>query len=185
MRAAGTPSGSSEPESRIVPDHLRSRLAERYGPVVAGAEADVRIRALTVFATCGDRVTADALRLGRMPVVGIVDLKTRRNEPVDPTAFAALAARGKVRVANPPGVLSRALQVAVRETLDRGGGLIEVDGEEDLGALALVAALPLGATVIYGIPGEGVSFVTVTADAKARVRELIEAMEPTGAADGR
>jgi uncharacterized protein (UPF0218 family) len=58
-----------------------------------------------------------------------------------------------------------------------GGGLLEVDGEEDLGALALVEALPAGATVIYGIPGAGVSFVGVDAATQEHVKALVAQME--------
>ncbi len=184
MPAGGTPSGSSDLATRVVPDSLRPRLAQRYGPVLAGAAAEERIRSLEVFGSCGDRVTAEAIRVGRIPLVGIVDFKTQRREPVDPSVFAPLAARARRRVKNPPGILTRELRTAVRELLRSGGGLVEVEGEEDLGSLALVESLPLGATVIYGIPGEGVSFVTVDADAKARVRALIDAMEPAGATDG-
>jgi uncharacterized protein (UPF0218 family) len=75
-------------------------------------------------------------------------------------------------------MLTGRLRGAVRELIDLGGGLLEVEGEEDLASLALVESLPAGATVIYGIPGEGASFVAVTADAKERVRTLIAQMEP-------
>lgn len=178
MPAVGTRSGSSDPETRRVPASLRARLAERYGPVLTGAAAEARLRGLGTFASCGDRVTGDAIRLGKLPLVGIVDFKTRREEAVDPGRFALLARRGRRRVRNPAGELTGALRRAVREMIESGGGLLEVDGEEDLGSLALVESLPLGATVIYGIPGAGVSFVAVDADAKARVRALIAAMEP-------
>ncbi len=46
-----------------------------------------------------------------------------------------------------------------------------------MAALALVEEMPVGATVIYGIPGAGVSFVTVDAATKQRVRELIGRLE--------
>jgi len=177
MRAAGTRSASSEERVWVVPASLRPTLAARYGPVYSGPEADRRIRALGIFGACGDRVTATAIALGKLPLVGIVDLKTRRHEPVDPSSFAPLAARARVRVKNPAGMLSEQLRRAVRELVARGGGLIEVDGEEDLGSLALVEALPAGATVIYGIPGAGVSFVKVDAVNKEHVRGLIAQME--------
>jgi uncharacterized protein (UPF0218 family) len=177
MTRAGTRSASSDGRVWIVPDALRPTLAERYGPVYAGDEADRRIRALRVFGACGDRVVARALELGHPPLVGIVDYKTRRDEPVPPESFRALGALRTVRVANPPGQLTEALRTAVREVVEQGGGLIEVDGEEDLGALALVEALPLGATVIYGIPGAGVSFVLVDDVAKAHVHDLVAQME--------
>ena len=178
MRAAGTPSASSSDERVwIVPEALRPTFAERYGPVYAGAEADRRIRGLGTFAACGDRVTSDAIRVGNLPFIGIIDRKTMRTDRVDPAVFAPLSARRHVRVRNPAGMLTERLRRAVRELVASGGGLIEVDGEEDLGALALVESLPAGATVIYGIPGEGVSFVAVDPVTKEHVRALIAQME--------
>ena len=177
MPRAGTRSASSEQRAWAVPESLRATLAERYGPVYTGAEADRRLLALGTFGACGDRVTARAIELGHPPLVGIVDYKTRRNEAVDPAAFRSLARRRLVRVKNPPGLLTEALRIAVRELVESGGGLVEVDGEEDLGSLALVESLPAGATVIYGIPGAGVSFVRVDAVSKEHVRHLIAQME--------
>jgi uncharacterized protein (UPF0218 family) len=177
MPRAGTRSASSEERAWAVPESLRATLAERYGPVYTGAEADRRVAALGTFGTCGDLVTARAIELGHLPLVGIVDYKTRRNESVDPSQFQPLAARRRVRVRNPPGLLTERLRRAVRELVASGGGLIEVDGEEDLGSLALVESLPAGATVIYGIPGAGVSFVRVDAVSKEHVRQLIAQME--------
>ncbi|MGI0071905.1 MAG: DUF359 domain-containing protein [Thermoplasmata archaeon] len=177
MPRVGTRFASSEERAWAVPEALRPTLGERYGPVFSGAEADRRIRGLGLFATCGDRVTARAIELGHLPLVGIVDFKTRRQEPVDPAAFRPLATRRRVRVANPAGFLTEQLRSAVRRIVAAGGGLIEVDGEEDLGSLALVESLPNGATVLYGIPGEGVSFVLVDAIAKEHVRLLIGQLE--------
>jgi GTP-dependent dephospho-CoA kinase len=179
MPGAATPSASSDQRAWVVPEALRPELALRYGPVLSGPEATSRLRQLGLFAACGDRVTADALLAGAVPLVAIVDYKTRRSEPVDRAVFAPLARRRTVRVGNPPGMLTGALRSAVRELVASGGGLIEVDGEEDLGSLALVESLPAGATVIYGIPGEGVSFVTVDAAAKEQVRQFIARMQPT------
>jgi GTP-dependent dephospho-CoA kinase len=172
------PSGSSEETAWAVPLELRPALARRYGPVYAGADADRAIESLGLFASCGDRVTQRAIELHHLPLVGIVDYATQRNEPIPPDTFHELAARRRVRVRNPPGLLTESLRQAVRELVSSGGGLIEVEGEEDLGSLALVESLPAGATVIYGIPGEGVSFVRVDATAKANVRELLAQMEP-------
>ena len=177
MTRAGTRSASSNGRVWIVPDALRPTLAEKYGPVYAGEEADRRIRSLHVFGACGDRVVGRSLELGHPPLVGIVDYKTRRGEPIPRDSYRALGARRTVRVRNPAGQLTEALRAAVRELVGSGGGLLEVDGEEDLGALALVETLPVGATVIYGIPAEGVSFVLVDDVAKAHVRNLVAQME--------
>jgi GTP-dependent dephospho-CoA kinase len=184
MPRAATRSASSRPTGRSVPPGLRATLAERYGPVYSGPDADRRLLRLGVFGTCGDRVTQRALELGHPPLLGIVDYKTRRNEAIPRGTFDTLGARRTVRVKNPPGVLTAALRRAVRELVASGGGLIEVEGEEDLGALALVESLPAGATVIYGIPGAGVSFVRVDAAAKENVRHLLAQMEPRRAHRG-
>jgi len=177
MPRAGTRSASSDERAWAVPASLRATLAERYGPVYAGADVDRHLRSLGIFGACGDLVTARAIELGHPPLIGIVDYKTQRNEPIDRTLFRPLADRQIVRVRNPAGFLTESLRSAVRRLADSGGGLIEVDGEEDLGSLALVESLPAGATVIYGIPGAGVSFVRVDAMAKEHVRQLIAQME--------
>ncbi|HTW39274.1 MAG TPA: DUF359 domain-containing protein [Thermoplasmata archaeon] len=177
MPRAATRSESSEERAWAVPESLRPTLAEKYGPVYAGIEADRRIRALGVFATCGDRVTAHAIELGRPPLIGIVDYKTRRKESVDPELFQPLADRRMVKVYNPPGLLTEQLRSAIQKMIPEGGGLIVVDGEEDLGSLPLVESMPNGATVLYGIPGEGVTFVRVDPIAKEHVRHLIGLME--------
>ena len=177
MPRVATRSGSSDERVWIVPESLRPVLAERYGPVFTGDAAARRIAHLGQFATCGDRVTSLALEVGRAPFIGIVDYTTRRHDPIPPNAFVTLARRREVRVRNPAGMLTERLRRAVREMVAAGGGLIVVDGEEDLGSLALVEAMPVGATVIYGIPGSGVSFVAVDAVAKENVRALIAQME--------
>jgi GTP-dependent dephospho-CoA kinase len=178
MPRAGTRSASSDGEiAWVVPPELRPELARRYGPVLAGPEADRAVLALGTFGACGDRVTARAIELAHPPLIGIVDYTTRRSEAVDPAVFAPLAARRRVRVRNPAGMLTERLRDAVRRLVAEGGGLVEVDGEEDLGALALVESLPAGATVIYGIPGAGVSFVPVDATTKEDVRRFLGRME--------
>jgi hypothetical protein len=122
-------------------------------------------------------VTKRAVELGHLPLVAIVDYKTRREEPVSREAFRPIAARRLIHVRNPPGVLTQRLRAAVQELVRTGGGLVEVDGEEDLGSLALIESMPAGATVIYGIPGEGASFVRVDATSKENVRRLIGQLE--------
>jgi hypothetical protein len=178
MPRAGTRSASSDDAAWAVPESLRATLARRYGPVYSGPEADRHLLELETFGSCGDRVTSRAIELGHPPLVGIVDYKTLRNEPIDSSLFRSLAERGLVRVRNPAGFLTQRLRTAVRDLVASGGGLIEVDGEEDLGSLALVESLPAGATVIYGIPGEGVSFVRVDAVSKEHVRQLIAEKKP-------
>jgi GTP-dependent dephospho-CoA kinase len=177
MPAGGTPSGSSERFAWVLPESLRPVFRRRYGPVLSGETAVRAIEHLEIFGACGDRVTSLAIEIGKLPLVGIVDYKTLRNDPIDPKSFLPLAAQQVIKVRNPAGMLTQDLRDAVRSLVGSGGGLVEVDGEEDLGVMPLLESLPIGATVIYGIPGEGVSFVPVDAPAKARVQQLLSEME--------
>lgn len=179
MPPDATPSASSDPSdgAYIVPESLRSALAQRYGPVLHGAAAREAVTKLGEFASCGDRVTADALDAGRIPKLALIDFHTLRSEPIERARFRPLAGRRTLSVRNPPGMLTDRLWNAIGTLWKEGGGVIEVEGEEDLGSLALIAQLPLGATVIYGIPGEGASFVHVDATAKEHVHTLLDRME--------
>ena len=177
MPRDGTPSASSESGAWVVPESLRAELAKSYGPIARGAEVVERLKAVGDFASCGDRVTADALEAGFLPKLAVIDYHTLRTQPVDRASFRALAGRKTLSVRNPPGMLTDRLWRAIGTLWSEGGGLIEVEGEEDLATLALIAQLPSGATVIYGIPGEGVSFVHVDATAKDHIHTLLDRME--------
>src|SRR5208283_3197715 len=119
MPRAGTRSASSDERAWAVPESLRATLGVRYGPVYSGPEADRHVLALETFGACGDLVTARAIELAHPPLIGIVDLKTRRNEPIDPKLFRSLARRRLVRVKNPPGFLTERLRDAVRGELSK------------------------------------------------------------------
>lgn len=177
MPPDATRSASSESGAWIVPDSLRPELAKSYGPVLRGSAVVDALRALGEFASCGDRVTADALATGCIPKLAVIDYHTLRSESIDRGLFRPLAGRRTLSVRNPPGMLTDRLWGVVGTLWNEGGGLIEVVGEEDLAALALIAQLPTGATVIYGIPGEGVSFVPVDSTAKDHVHRLLDRME--------
>jgi GTP-dependent dephospho-CoA kinase len=177
VRAGATPSASSDDRAWVVPESLRGRLGRVYGPVLKGEAAGEKMRTLSAYATCGDYVTAQAIQSGNLPLIGIVDGKTERSKPFALEQFHVLADRRFVKVRNPMGMLTDRLRKAVQVFVASGGGLIEVEGEEDLASLALVESMPAGATVIYGIPGEGASFVTVDAAAKDQVTALIAQME--------
>jgi GTP-dependent dephospho-CoA kinase len=177
MPPGGMPSASSEPRiAWILPDSLRPAFQQPYGPVWSGPRVATEIRKLGQFATCGDLVTSRAIAIGRVPFIGVVDYKTQRHETIDANAFAPLAAVRHRRVWNPAGMISDELRQAVGELVELGGGLLEVDGEEDLAVMPLIERLPVGASVLYGIPGEGVCQLSVDAAAKARVAALFQQM---------
>jgi len=171
-----------------LPDELRGAFKEPFGPVYTDTERLLEAvdeaaasgnREAPPLVAVGDVVSHHLLTSGRQPDVMVIDGKTER-AAVDKAVAETLAeAAAEVdssthRVENPPAELSEPLLVALREALDSTEPVvIRVDGEEDLATLPSLVAAPLGASVIYGQPGEGMVHVAVTDDQTAAARSLL------------
>jgi uncharacterized protein (UPF0218 family) len=160
-----------------LPEDLRSAFKEPFGPVYSDADALLAAAGQPIIAV-GDVVTYHLRRAGHAPSVAVVDGRTKR-EAVDDEISASLSGPGhRCDVENPPGAISEPLCAAIAAALSDDDPItIVVDGEEDLATLPAVLAAPLGATVVYGQPDEGMVAVAVTEDAKAEMRSLIEQMD--------
>jgi hypothetical protein len=72
---------------------------------------------------------------------------------------------------------------ATREPVsDREPVTIDVDGEEDLAALPAIIATPVGGSVVYGQPDEGMVLVAVTPAARREAHALLSRMDGDPAA---
>ena len=173
-----------------LPESLRDAFKEPLGPVTTDAEAllaaadETRERRGSPdegparLIAVGDVVTYHLREAGRAPDVAFVDGKTER-EAVRDEIEAALAATEERRIAveSPAAALSAALLDALVEALAAAEPVtVEVTGEEDLAALPAMLAAPLGSTVVYGQPGEGMVRVAVTPETRRRARELFEGL---------
>ncbi|TKX57745.1 DUF359 domain-containing protein [Halorubrum sp. SS7] len=173
-----------------LPESLRDAFKEPLGPVTTDADAllaaadETRERHASPaegsprLIAVGDIVTYHLREAGRVPDAALVDGKTER-EAVREEIAAALAATDerRVPVENPAAALSAALLDALAEALAADEPVtIEVTGEEDLAALPAMLAAPLGSTVVYGQPGEGMVRVAVTPETRQRARELFEGL---------
>ncbi|WP_280536849.1 GTP-dependent dephospho-CoA kinase family protein [Halopenitus sp. POP-27] len=176
-----------------LPADLRSEFKEPMGPVttdtdelldrVARTRADHDAPAAPLIAV-GDVVTYHLREAGTDPDVALLDGKTEREEvAVEIRRALADAGDSRLAVENPPGELSRELLVALREAIETPEAtVIEVTGEEDLAAVPAILAAPLGSSVVYGQPGEGMVHVAVTPDTRDRAHELLAGFD--GDVDG-
>jgi uncharacterized protein (UPF0218 family) len=159
-----------------LPDDLRGAFKDPLGPVFTDPEsllaaADAGIPLVAV----GDVVTAHLLDADYRPHVAIIDGRTER-ERVDESISQRLPAPD-VTVSNPPAMLSHALLDALVTALARDDPtVIEVEGEEDLAALPAILAAPVGGSVVYGQPGEGMVLVPVTDETQSLARDLLTRM---------
>lgn len=158
-----------------LPTSLRAAFKEPFGPLYTDADellADVSEPVITV----GDIVTYTLETAGYRPAVALVDGRTER-EPVDGSVQEAVGS-GDRTVRNPQGTLTAALFEAIIDALDADDPVrIVVEGEEDLAAVPAVLAAPLGTTVVYGQPGEGMVAIEVTESTQAEFRDLVSRMD--------
>jgi uncharacterized protein (UPF0218 family) len=173
-----------------LPESLRDAFKEPLGPVTTDAaalldavdETSERRAApgepAPQLVAVGDVVTYHLREAGRVPDVAFVDGKTEREAVRDEIETALAAADGRrIAVENPAAGLSAALLGALADGLAAAEPVtVEVTGEEDLAALPAMLAAPLGSTVVYGQPGEGMVRVAVTPEARRRARELFEGL---------
>jgi uncharacterized protein (UPF0218 family) len=131
------------------------------------------LRSSPLVVSVGDRVTETLHELGRTPDVQVVDgfeRRVRREAPRVP--FATL-----LRAKNPAGTITlgavRAIGRSMRGTKP---ARIQIDGEEDLLALQVIRAAPLGSSLYYGQPGRGVVHVLVDERAKTSTEQIIASM---------
>lgn len=173
------PSGSSKGPFRNLrlPDSLRASLASPMGPIFPGEDAREALSRVGEFAACGDVVTKNALEWGLHPFLAIVDGKTERKEEIPSSSFQTLFHGRTERVRNPAATISAELQEAIHRLVSGGGGLLWVDGEEDLAVLPLLLEMREGTTVIYGQPRRGLCMVTVNDEHRRSAKSIMEQME--------
>lgn len=160
-----------------LPERLRGELKEPMGPVF-GDPGELLARVEGRLIAIGDIVTYHFEGVGVSPDVAVVDGRTKR-EAVDEEVREALdTSARRIAVRNPPGTLSADLLAGLVEALDAPEKtVLDVDGEEDLAVLPAILAAEVGASVVYGQPGEGMVHVAVTPSTRTRVAELIERMD--------
>lgn len=157
---------------RRLPEELRPVLKRPLGPLFRGVdEALAAFPKPEVLASVGDVVTAELVKRGIKPDLSVVDHRVMR-QPIGEEMRSLLRFGVRtVGVRNPPGTITQELLEALK--LERPLR-VEVDGEEDLAALACGFLLPIGTLILYGQPGEGVVAVEVTEQKKKEFLGLFE-----------
>ena len=122
----------------------------------------------------GDVTVKGLMDMGILPDIAFVDGQTKR-EALD---ASLLVNKDEYplnnSVTNPPGQLTPDLLEVVRWSLQQDEPvLVEVDGEEDLAPMFVLATAPLGTIIVYGQPRQGVVMRILDLQAKQRARNLL------------
>lgn len=158
----------------VLPEGDRQAFKEPIGREMDDSELD-SFDIQTTLITVGDVVSLTFRKHGIRPFLSIYDGMTERREM---TEFARLVEdEPKTRVINPAGTITAAMATAIREHIDGSGGLISVDGEEDLALLPCILMSPVGTNIVYGWPGKCMMLVTTDEGIRTMATRLMVKME--------
>ena len=131
------------------------------------------------IATIGDICTLKIFDEIREPELCIIDMKTKRDTPLNITQKDKMEKIGKriINVDNKAGTISNELWDSIDEAINTPiNTKIMVNGEEDLATLAVISMVKIGAKVIYGMPDKGMVVVDVNQQEKKRADSLLRRM---------
>ncbi len=159
-----------------LPGYLRNELRKPLGKILNEKEMLEKIKNKKVTSV-GDVVTLTMYEKGIIPDLGIVDFKSMRKMSYNLKEKISMMKAEIVKVDNPPGTITDKMWNAIKEAYNRDEPTrIEVNGEEDLAALACIFLAPRDTVVVYGLPEKGVVAVNVTEEKKQLVGKILEKM---------
>ncbi len=158
----------------ILPSKDRQMFKEPLGEELYDSDLE-SFDAQTSLITVGDVVSLTFRKHGIRPFLSIYDGRTERREM---TEFAILVNDEEKReVVNPAGMITADLVRNIRESIEGSGGLIKVDGEEDLALLPVILLAPLGTDIVYGWPGKCMMRITTDESIRTKIEHLMFRME--------
>lgn len=159
-----------------LPGYLRNELRKPLGKILDEEEMLGKIKNKKVTSV-GDVVTLTMYEKGIIPDLGIVDFKSMRKMSDNLKEKISAMKAEIIKVDNPPGTITDELWNAIKEAYSRDEKIrIEVNGEEDLAALACIFLAPENSVVVYGLPGKGIVTVNVNEGKKQLVGKVLGKM---------
>jgi uncharacterized protein (UPF0218 family) len=157
---------------------MRAQLATGLGRLVGLEDLPSELEGCQLLMAVGDMVSFTLLDNGFEPNLVVYDLMTERR------LYTSLIAKLKdmegvnVKVTNPAGQITTELVQEIARAINRDVPTkLQVEGEEDLAALACAAMAPLGSCLMYGVPGKGMALLRIDQEAAGRARSMIYSME--------
>lgn len=156
-----------------LPEEMRAALKKPFGTLIKG---DGKVAAGSVkemlsgerTIVVGDASYENLKSVGVKPHLAILDFMVKRQPYKKYPA--------KVTVKNPAGFITSGLWETIAKNLE-SGGIIGVEGEEDLAVIPAVLEADFGDVVLYGQPDEGMVYIKVDEDIKQKVAVLLKIME--------
>lgn len=184
MTEEGRHIGKQFPSQTIViPADLREVLHKPFGTLFYDDIPHEYLQHPETVATVGDVTTNRLHDMGIQQKLSVIDFAVERKKTF--STIQELGFTGEelsIVLNNPAGHLQsktwQMLKDVTKKILGKRNLLVEVIGEEDLLVIPLILLLPVGFTILYGQPGQGVVGVEVTRMAQKHIRILLAQLMP-------
>lgn len=141
-------------------------------------DLSTELKGCQLLMAVGDMVSFTLLDNGFKPDLVVYDLITERKQYTSLAAKLGEMEGVNAKVSNPAGQITTELVHEIAQAINRDVPTkLQVEGEEDLAALACAAMAPLGSCLMYGVPGKGMALLRIDQDSAGRARSMIYSME--------
>jgi len=156
----------------ILPESLRFELQKPWGKVLNKIPQNV-IDSKTVVVGDATAQKFNEKKVGQF--LSIVDFLIHREVKFHELSELGFNSKDVQKIKNPHGMITPELIQSVKEAFNKiTKTVILVDGEDDLAVLPVLLTAPLGYSVFYGQPDEGLVRINVTEEIKGKAYELVE-----------
>ncbi len=163
--------------NRILPSCKREEFGERIGSVLSESSLPDILDSKKPIISVGDVVSLTLRKYGITPDLSVYDGMTERREMTEFANLVKSEGWDEVVVQNPAGMITCEMFEAIKEALAGKTQIIRVVGEEDLATLPCMILAPVGSSIVYGWPGEGMMVITTDENITKRAKQLYDLME--------
>ncbi|HUD09730.1 MAG TPA: pantetheine-phosphate adenylyltransferase [Patescibacteria group bacterium] len=159
----------------ILPENLRSILQEPWGEVLKEIPQNIN-GAKTVVV--GDATAQKFNQQKTGQFLSIIDFLIHREIKFHQLSELGFSSQVMQQVKNSPGIVTPELFQAVQSAFNaKEQTVILVEGEDDLAVLPVLLIAPLGFSIFYGQPDEGLVHVLVTEENKEKAYQLAQSFD--------
>lgn len=154
----------------VLPENLRFALQKPWGQIINEIPNDLDASKVVVV---GD-ATAEKFNLKNIgQFLSIIDFLINREIKFNQVSEMGFNDQQILQVKNPAGAIAPELFKAIQATFEnKVPAIIKIDGEDDLAVLPVLLIAPLGFSIFYGQPNEGLVNVPVTEENKEKAYQL-------------
>jgi cytidyltransferase-like protein len=159
----------------MLPENLRSGLQKPWGKIINDIPQNIEAQKIIVV---GD---ATAQRFNERHVgqfLSIIDFLVQREIKFTQISELGFLDQEIQKIDNPAGIVTSELFKAVQSVFDlKKETVILIEGEDDLAVLPVLLIAPLGFSIFYGQPGQGLVHVLVTEENKEKAYQLTQGFD--------